>query len=437
MAFSSVVPSAPAALAAPTVRRMANGLTIIAQTMPVEAVNLSVWLRVGSAIEDDAINGMAHYLEHMLFKGTAELPCGEFERRIEARGAVVNAVTSQDYTHLYLTTAPSDFAQLAPLAIQLVMAPRLEASDFERERGIILEEIRRAADNPRRRTYQHTVEQCFDRLPYRRPVLGPAAVVESLTVDQLRQFHQTWYQPPGITAVAVGNLPVDALIATVEQGFEDAHHADSSRPGRHIHQFRPRQQFEPEPPFPALRRAQFAEPALTQGRLVLAWRVPGIAELETTYPLDALASVLGRGRLSRLVRDLREERGLVSGIGCHNMVLGYQGLFTISAQADPCRLEEVEAIITDHLHQLATTPITEAELTRIRTQVANRYIFANETPSDRAGLYGYYHTLLGDISPALTYPAAIQRLDQERLQSACQQFLPATTYSAITLVPAV
>ena len=219
MALLSATADLPSRLVSPTIRRLPNGLTVIAEQMPLEVVNLSLWLRVGSAVESDAINGMAHFLEHMIFKGTQQLQCGEFERQVEERGALTNAATSQDYTKYYITTAPQDFAALAPLQIQMVMAPRLSDHDFERERPVILEEIRRADDNPRRRTYSRTMELVFDRLPYRRPVLGPTAVVEGLTPAQMREFHSTWYQPQNMTAVAVGNLPVETLISTVADGF--------------------------------------------------------------------------------------------------------------------------------------------------------------------------------------------------------------------------
>lgn len=101
--------SAAARINAPTVHRLPNGLTIVAEQMPVEAVNLSLWLGVGSAVETDDINGMAHFLEHMIFKGSARLQSGEFEREIEQRGAVTNAATSQDYTYYYITTASYNF----------------------------------------------------------------------------------------------------------------------------------------------------------------------------------------------------------------------------------------------------------------------------------------------------------------------------------------
>jgi zinc protease len=138
-------------LNAPKLRQLPNGLTIIAEQMPVEAVNLSLWVKAGSAVESDSINGMAHFLEHMIFKGTERLASGEFEHRVEERGAVTNAATSQDYTHYYITTAPKDFAELAPLQIDVVFNPSIPDDAFERERLVVLEEIRRSDDNPRRR----------------------------------------------------------------------------------------------------------------------------------------------------------------------------------------------------------------------------------------------------------------------------------------------
>lgn len=114
---STLIKSTAHTLNAPTLHRLPNGLTIVAEQMPVEAVNLNIWLNVGSAVESDDINGMAHFLEHMIFKGTAQLQSGEFERRIEQRGAVTNAATSQDYTHYYITTAPKDFAAQSPYSL--------------------------------------------------------------------------------------------------------------------------------------------------------------------------------------------------------------------------------------------------------------------------------------------------------------------------------
>ncbi len=429
---SAIAATAPMAVTAPTIRRLDNGLTIIAEQMPVDAVNLNLWLRVGSAVETDAINGMAHFLEHMIFKGTSQLPAGEFERRIEARGGLTNAVTSQDYTHFFITTAPQDFADLAPLQIELVMNPLLTDSEFERERPVILEEIRRANDNPRRRTFYRSMEMAFERLPYRRPVLGPTAVIEGLTAQQMRDFHGYWYQPNGITAVAVGNLPVEDLIQVVAEGFDRAmaerQHA-AVAPNRAV-------QSAPESPYSKVERIEQTDPSLQQARFIMSWRVPGLTDLEDTYALDVLASVLGQGRTSRLTQDLREQQQLVSGVSAGNLSYWQQGVFHVGAHLPAEHLEAVEARVAGHIERICQEPITAAELRRVQTQVANRYVFGSESPSDRAGLYGYYQTLTGHLEHALNYPERIQALTAQDIQVVAQRYLSTDAYGAVILRPA-
>lgn len=410
---------------APTLHQLPNGLTIVAEQMPVEAVNLSLWIKVGSAVESDAINGMAHFLEHMIFKGTERLASGEFERQIEERGAVTNAATSQDYTHYYITTAPQDFAELAPLQIDVVCNASIPNDAFERERLVVLEEIRRSEDNPRRRTFRRSMETAFEQLPYRRPVLGPEAVISQLQAQQMRDFHRTWYQPQSITAVAVGNLPVEELIATVAEGFSSEQLTVNSQQSA----------VNPEPAFTEIVRREFIDDSLQQARLVMVWRVPGLGQLNDIYGLDVLAGILGHGRTSRFVRDLREERGLVTSIGVSNMTNQLQGTFYISAKCAVENLQAVEEAIAQHIRILHTELVSEPEIARVRRKVANRYIFGNETPSDRAGLYGYYQSMVGDLEPAFNYPAHIQSQEATDLMQAAKQYLSPDAYGVVVLKP--
>ena len=425
--------AAPKIINQPAVKRLANGLTIIAEQMPTAAVNLNIWLRVGSRVESDAINGMAHFLEHMIFKGTPRLQCGEFERLIEERGAITNAATSQDYTHYYITTAPQDFAKLAPLQIDLLLNAALCDSDFERERPVILEEIRRSEDNPRRRIFQQSMSLNFEQLPYRRTVLGPTSVIENLSAKQMRDFHSRWYQPQNMTAVVVGDLPVEQLIATVEESFEQAlaHRCQESitEPLERV------PLAAPEAPFESIARVDYTDAKLQQARLVLSWRVPGLRQLPETYALDVVASILGQGRTARLVKDLRETRALVNNISTSNITYGEQGVFYILANLAIEHLEAVEAAVIEHIQHLHEQPVSEAELNRVQTQVANRYIFGNETSSDRANMYGYYHAMTGDIDNALNYPMAIKTIDATSIQAAVRRYLPITAYRALRLHP--
>ncbi|OKH24196.1 peptidase M16 [Hydrococcus rivularis NIES-593] len=423
-------------LTMPKICQLPNGLTIIAEQMPVEAVNLNVWLNVGSVMEADEINGMAHFLEHMVFKGTPRLGSGEFERFIEERGAVTNAATSQEYTHYYITTAPRDFAELAPLQLDVILNPSIPDAAFERERLVVLEEIRRSEDNPRRRTFYRAMETCFESLPYRRPVLGPASVIEKLIPQQMRDFHAYWYRPQSMTAVVVGNLPVEESIDIVAKGFLEVGGCRDARD--RVCREVPSQSSQfltPEPPFRDIVRREFVDDSLQQSRLVMTWRVPGLTDLSQTYALDVLAVILGQGKVSRLFRDLREERGLVSQVGASNMTQGVQGVFYISAQLPTENISEVEAAIAEHIRKIQTESVTEAELARIRTQVANRFIFSNERPSDRANLYGYYYSQLRDLEPALNYPAYIQSLEVADIQAAAQRYLDPDAYGIVVMKP--
>ncbi|NEP59958.1 MAG: insulinase family protein [Symploca sp. SIO2G7] len=413
-------------LNAPTIKKLANGLTIVAEQIPVEAVNLNVWINIGSAVEADEINGMAHFLEHMVFKGTPRLKSGEFEQLIEERGAVTNAATSQDYTHYYITTAPQDFAQLAPLQLDVVLNPSIPDDSFERERFVILEEIRRSDDNPQRRTYRRAVETTFEQLPYRRQVLGSTEVIAQLQPQQMRDFHTQWYQPSSLTAVAVGNLPVDQLIEIVAGGI-DTYQSNSPLSVPHS------PPLLPEPAFSEIVRRDYKDETLQQARLIMVWRAPGMRQLEKTYGLDVLASILGQGRMSRLVRDLREERKLVTSIGVSNMTQQLQGIFYISAQLPAANLAEVEQAIAQHIGKFHTELVAEAEIARIRTKVANRFIFGNERPSDRANLYGYYYSQLQDLAPAMNYPARILAVEAVDIQQAAQEYLPTDAYGVVTV----
>ncbi len=420
-----------ASLNQPTLYQLPNGLTIIAEHLPVEAVSFNIWLNVGSAKELDEINGMAHFLEHMVFKGTPNLTGGEFERSIEERGAVTNAATSQDYTQYYIITAPKDFAELAPLQLDVVLNPAIADDAFERERLVVLEEIRRSEDNPRRRTFYRSMETCFAKLPYRRPVLGPASVIENLQSQQMRDFHNYWYRPASMTAVVVGNLPVEQLIEIVAEGFERYNTELKTSSATSL----PSPENAPEPPFTEILRRQYIDETLQQARLVMMWRVPGMMELEETYALDLLSVILGQGKVSRLYRDLREERGLVTQIGVNNMTHTHQGVFYISAQLPAENIEEVEKAIAQHLYRLQTEPIPDKDLARLRTQIANRFIFANERPSDRANLYGYYYSQLQNLEPALNYPQYIRGIEAEDLQAAAQKYLSPEAYALVAIEP--
>lgn len=410
---------------APTQHTLPNGIKIIAEQIPVEAVNLSIWVNVGSAAELDQINGMAHFLEHMVFKGSDRLGLGEFERAIESHGGNTNAATSQDYTHFYINVAPQDYAKLAPLQLDIVLKASIPDDEFQRERHVVLEEIRRSEDNPDRRIYRHISEMVYEQLPYRRPVLGPVEVIEKVTPEQMRSFHRHWYRPQNITIAVVGNLPVSEMVGVIADYFQDEAIADKPQP----------QTFLPEKPFTEIVRREVVDSTLKQARLSMTWRVAGLSELEQTYPLSILANILGSGRTSRMIQDLRENRRICDRISVSNSAMRWQGTFQVFAKLNVENVEAVEQAIREHIRQLHDTFVTDEELAKIRTQVSNRFIFGNESPKERAGIYGYYDRIVGSLDHALNYPDRIKSITKEDIQAAVRKYLNPDAYGILIVKP--
>ena len=407
----------------PHITKLTNGLTIITEQVPVSAVNLNVWLNMGSAVESNNINGMAHFLEHMIFKGTQQLAPGEFELLLEARGAMTNAATSQEYTYYYFTSAPQDFADILSLQLDLVFNPLIPSQEFERERMVVLEEIRRAQDNPQRRVSEKIMMMAFPNLPYSRPILGTSDVIEKVTAKQMQSFHSSWYQPSGMTVVAVGNLPTEELTQKIIDAinFDEAQIASQPLALSYI----------AESPFTDIVTDEYVDESLQQSRLILMWRVPGLINLEETLALDVLAVILGKGKLSRLFRDLRENRRLVHRIFANNITYKMQGAFYVSAQLSSDNLSLVQDAIIEHIERIQVKGVTQKELDRVCQNVANQFIFESEKPSDRTNLYGYYYSQLQTLSPALEYADQIRMLTVEDIQQAAIKYCPLDAYGVV------
>ncbi len=405
--------------------RLDNGLTVIHQQIPATpVVVVDVWVKAGAIAEPAPWAGMAHFLEHMIFKGTDRLPPGCFDQVIENRGGTTNAATSHDYAHYFINTTACHLEETLPCLADLLLNAAIPEDEFHRERNVVLEEIRQAQDDPDWLAFQALLESVYQFHPYGRSVLGDAAQLMERSPQEMRHFHRALYQPDNMTMVVVGDVAQDRALELVGQAFDQPFE-------RLVY---PQTQPEAEPPLAEIRRQELRLPRLEQARLLMAWVCPGVNDIRSAYGLDLLSMLLAGAWSSRLVRELREERQLVQGIHSSFSLQRDSSLFTISAWLEPQYLEVVEALIGDRLSELATAPITEGELMRYKRLLCNDYAFSTETSTQLAGLYGYY-SVIAQPELSLLYPAQIKSFTADELRQLASQYLSPLRYAATVLKP--
>jgi len=409
-----------------SVFKIDNGLTLIHQEISTTPVVVGdVWVRAGATLEPESWCGMAHFLEHMIFKGTEKLKSGVFDKTIENSGGVSNAATSYDYAHYSVTTASIYFEETLPLMSELLLNAAIPESELNRERNVVLEEIRQASDNPDWIGFQALLSSIYPQHPYGRSVLGSEQNVAKYGVEQLRCFHRAHYQPENMTVAIAGGISSSKALKLVNSAFKKfAPPPEDCPPTSRL----------TKPSIVGIRRQEIQLPRLEQARLLMAWVAPGVEELHIGYGLDLLSVILAEGRTSRLVLNLREKQQLVNGIYSSFSLQQQSSLFTINAWLQSEQLEQVESLIKLELQDLITRGISEQELSRAKRLLCNDYAFSTETPNQIAGLYGYYSTI-ASAELSVTYPQKIQSFDVKELQNIAYKYLSPDRYAVTVIKP--
>jgi predicted Zn-dependent peptidase len=347
-----------------------------------------------------------------------------FDAAIENRGGLTNAATSHDYAHFYMTLAADDLAHALPYLADLLLHAAIPVDEFVRERHVVIEEIHQSWDDPDWIGFQTLSEMIYGNHPYGRSVLGSPEILQERSPEEMRQFHRAHYQPDNMQVVITGGVSLDRVLELVQTTFRAFAHRELCPPTHEIAQ--PRLLTNPN--------QTLALPRLEHGRLIMAWLGPGIDELKTASGLDILATVLAEGRMSRLVRELREDRQWVDEIASSFSVQQDCSLFVLSSWLAPGHIDEVEQVICDRLASLGTIPITQTELERAQRLLCNDYAFSMETPGQLAGLYGYYGTL-ATPELSLAYPNHVSAYTTEQLMPLAEQYLSPNHCGTLALVP--
>ena len=381
-------------------------------------VVVDVWVRAGAIYEPDMWSGMAHFLEHMIFKGTDWIGPGVFDQVIESCGGVANAATSHDYAHFHITTAVQYLEETLKALGELLLHASIPDGEFNRERDVVLEEIRQATDDPDWLSFQALMETVYDRHPYSRSVLGTESKLRERSPHEMRRFHRCRYQPENMAVVIIGDVTEQQALDIINQAF-----GNFLPPTTYTHLYEVVQ-----PQIHGIRRRELRLPYVEEARLTLAWTGPGVEQLRQAYGLDLLSSVI------RLVQKLREKLQLVHDISSDFSLQQESSLFTISALLEPRHLEKVEDLICEEINQLIIEPISEPELRRSQRFLCNVYAFSTETPGQLAGLYGYYFTV-AEPELSVTYPAQIKSFEPLELQAILKELLNLENYAVMVVQP--
>jgi predicted Zn-dependent peptidase len=346
--------------------RLSNGMRVLTDRMDsVETVSIGVWVDVGTRHEPASINGVAHLLEHMAFKGTKRRSALDIASEIEAVGGHVNAYTSREHTAYYAKVLKADVGLAVDILADILQHSTFDAGELERERAVVLQEIGQAQDTPDDIIFDLFQERAFPDQPMGQPVLGRAEIIKGINRDSVADYLKSTYAAPGMIVVAAGNVAHEALVALAERAFGElgAHSAARTEAARYTGGDL-RQQRE-----------------LEQVHVMLGF--PGFAFGDRDYyAASVLSTAFGGGMSSRLFQEIREKRGLVYSIYSFSHSYSDGGLFGIYAGTGENEAAELMPVLTEEIRKLARGLAPE-ELARARAQLKAGLLMSLEGTSAR------------------------------------------------------
>ena len=347
--------------------RLPNGFRIVTEHMPgLASASIGVWVTAGARHETPAQNGIAHFLEHMAFKGTKRRSALQIAESIEDVGGYINAYTSREVTAYYARVLQNDVPLALDVIADILLNPTLEDAEIEVERGVILQEIGQSLDTPDDVIFDWLQEEAYPDHPMGRTILGPSERVAHFTRADLQGFIAQHYGPEQMILSAAGAVDHDEIVKLAEKLFGDM----AVTPAFEVHEAR----------FLGGERRQTK--ALEQAHFALAFESPGYRD-DKIYTAQIYASALGGGMSSRLFQEIRENRGLCYSIFAQAGAYADTGMTTIYAGTSAEQLPQLAEITIDEMKR-AVDDMSPAEVARARAQMKAGLLMGLESPSNRA-----------------------------------------------------
>lgn len=401
------------------ISRLNNGLTIATHFMPqVESVALGLWVKAGTRNERFEQHGIAHLLEHMAFKGTANRSALQIATEIEDVGGEINAATSIESTAYYARVLRDDLPLAIDILSDIILSPQFDEAELEREKQVILQEIGAAHDTPDDIIFDHFTETAFRHQTIGRPILGTPETVKSFSADDLRTFMQECYSADHMIIVAAGAVDHDSFVKSIESRLGDFRAHSSA----------------PMPDLANYVGGDYREMRDLMDAQVLLGFEGRAYHMRDFYASQLLSIILGGGMSSRLFQEVREKRGLCYSIYAFHWGFSDTGLFGIHAASDKDGLGELMPVILEEL-QRASERIDLAEVNRARAQYRASMLISKESPASRASYIARQLLLYGRPISNTELMDRLSAITPERLSDLAERMFLQTTPTLTAIGP--
>lgn len=404
--------------------KLKNGLQVLfVESHKSPVISIQMWVRTGSADEKKGEEGISHFIEHLVFKGTRNFKMGEIASIIEGSGGELNAYTSFDQTVFYVTISKS-FVDTGLNAICEMMGfPLFDPQEIDNEREVVIEEIKRGNDSLGRRASQLLFSTAYKKHAYGIPVIGFDKNIRKMSAKKIKSFYQSRYSPENMFLVVTGDFDSKEMKQKVAKIYTDIakHRTKKVKRVKEPKQVKPRSAVE--------------ESKFEQSISYLAWKVPSIKHKDTAA-LDVLALILGQGDSSRLVNKLRIEAPTVNSIGASVFSVQEEGLFTISMGYNKENFSQALKETQEQIADLFIRPPSEAEMTKAISNLESEQYYSLETVDGLARVAGNSEFLMKDPNYLDKYLAQVRKLKPMDIVKAAKKYLDPKTLSVATLTNA-
>lgn len=411
-----------------------NGHKIALAHKESELVNISSWVKTGSINEDDDNNGVSHFLEHLMFKGTTKYKAGEFDKILERKGGMINAATWKDYTFYYITISKKSIDLAIEMHSDMMIDPILPEEeigpafvdvvpDEKRERYVVMEEIKMRNDQSWSKVYTKLNASMYAKHPYKRDVIGTPEIISQISRADIMNYYNNFYTPKNISTIVVGDFNEDEILEKIINSFK----FKNLNEGKII-------QTTPEV---SIQNVEFIEQKgdVETGYIMAGFLCDSAKNLKETIALDLISVIFGEGKSARLHSNLIENvaKPHYYSIDCCHYQFKDGDNFFINANFDPKFYNKIVPEIKAELEKLKT--ITNEELKKAKKQIKVEFASNSETVAKISDEIGYYLTVCEDLNKADDYEKMLVEIDEKYLEGIVRKYLDGSKCSISTLLP--